>query len=94
MRRERNKVVITVLGKDRVGIVAGISRTLAEHNVNILDLASTKMEEIFVMTVLADLSEADVDIAGLREELYREAKRINVEAMVHHYDVFKAMQRV
>lgn len=94
MQRENEKIVITVLGKDRVGIVAGISRILAGHKVNILDLASTKMEDVFVMVVLADLSGADVSIAGLREELYREADRIKVEVMVHHYDVFKAMQRV
>ena len=88
------RVVITVLGKDRVGIVAGISGVLADNNVNILDLASTKMRDLFVMVLLADLEQAKVDIHQLRRLLEKAADELGVQVLVHHEDVFKAMHRV
>ena len=91
---ESERVVITVLGKDRVGIVAGISGVLAESHVNILDLASTKMGDLFVMIVLADLAGSKVDIRQLRSLLGLTADKLGVRVLVHHEDVFKAVHRV
>ena len=88
------RVVITVLGRDRIGIVAGISTALAENQVNILDLASTKMGDLFVMIILADLASSRVDVGRLRELLEEVGRKIGVQVLVHHEDVFKAMHRV
>lgn len=87
-------VVVSVLGADRVGIVAGIASALAKHNANIVDIAQTVVRDIFSMIMLVDISKADVDIAGLRAELEEVGKKLGVMVAVHHIDVFRYMQRV
>lgn len=61
------KAVLTVIGQDRVGIIAAVSRMLADANVNILDISQTTMQEIFTMTMLVDVTavtDAGGDAAG------------------------------
>ncbi len=89
-----DRAVVTVMGRDRVGIVAGISGELAEVNANILDLASTKMGDLFVMTILIDISEMGVSLAELKERLQRRGEALGVQAMVQHEDVFRYMHRI
>ena len=86
--------VVTVIGADKPGIVAGITRVLAEHNVNIVDISQTVVRGIFSMIMIIDLSTGDVELPQLREELLNEGRRLGVEVSVNHIDVFKAMQRV
>ncbi|AAL65021.1 ACT domain-containing protein [Pyrobaculum aerophilum] len=86
--------VVSVLGADRVGIVAGISSVLAKHNVNIVDISQTVVQNIFSMVMIVDISKADVDISQLRRELEEEGKRLGVMVAVYHIDVFKYMQRI
>jgi ACT domain-containing protein len=91
---EEDRAVIMVMGADRVGIVAGIATALAEYNANIVDLASTKMGDIFVMVLLADLSGSSVGIAELKEGLEARARELGVQVAVYHYNIFKVMHRV
>ncbi len=86
--------VVTVIGADRPGIVAGIAGVLAKHNVNIVDIAQTVVRGIFSMIMIVDLSTGDIDLPGLREELVAKGKELGVEVSVNHIDVFRAMQRV
>jgi ACT domain-containing protein len=86
--------VVSVLGADRVGIVAGIASVLARHNVNIVDISQTVVRDIFSMIMVVDLSKADVDIGQLRKELEEEGKRLGVMVGIYHIDVFKYMQRI
>lgn len=86
--------VVSVLGADRVGIVAGITSVLARHNVNIVDISQTVVRDIFSMIMVVDLSKADVDIGQLRRELEEEGKRLGVMVGIYHIDVFKYMQRI
>ncbi|MEM1663435.1 MAG: ACT domain-containing protein [Pyrobaculum sp.] len=86
--------VVSVLGADRVGIVAGITGVLARHNVNIVDISQTVVRDIFSMVMIVDISKSDVDIEKLRKELEEEAKRLGVMVAVHHIDVFRYMQRI
>jgi ACT domain-containing protein len=86
--------VVSVLGADRVGIVAGITSVLARHNVNIVDISQTVVRDIFSMIMVVDLSKADVDIGQLRKELEEEGKRLGVMVGIYHIDVFKYMQRI
>ncbi len=88
------RVVVTVLGADRVGIVAGISRVLAENNVNILDLTSSKIRDLFVMIMLVDISGSRVSLERLKEALNKEASRIGVQVSVQHEELFRYMHRV
>lgn len=87
-------VVVSVLGADRVGIVAGITGVLARHNANIVDISQTVVKDIFSMVMIVDISKADVDIATLRKELEEEGRRLGVMVSVHHIDVFRYMQRI
>jgi len=86
--------VVSVLGADRVGIVAGIASVLARHSVNIVDISQTVVRDIFSMIMVVDLSKADVDIGQLRRELEEEGKRLGVMVGIYHIDVFKYMQRI
>ncbi|MEM0468468.1 MAG: ACT domain-containing protein [Pyrobaculum sp.] len=85
--------VVSVLGADRVGIVAGITGVLARHNVNIVDISQTVVRDIFSMVMIVDISKSDVDIEKLRKELEEEAKRLGVMVAGHHIDVFRYIQR-
>lgn len=87
-----SRVVVTVIGKDRVGIVAGISSVLAENNANILDLASTQMRDLFVMVLLAEVQGEDLE--PLRQRLEGKARELGVQVLVQHEDIFKAMHRI
>lgn len=87
-------VVVSVLGADRVGIVAGIASVLARHNANIVDISQTVVRDIFSMIMVVDISKVDVDILQLRRELEEEGKRLGVMVGVFHIDVFKYMQRI
>ncbi len=89
-----NRVVVTVLGKDRTGIVAGVSAALAELGMNIEDLTSAKMRDMFVMLLLADITNATKGIKDIQDELEQCGKRIGVQVIVQHEDIFNYMHRV
>jgi len=88
------RAVVTVLGADRVGIVAAISKVLAENNVNILDLTSSKVRDLFVMIMLIDISNSKVTLEKLKELLGAEAAKIGVQVTVQHENIFRYMHRV
>ena len=91
---DEDKAVIMVMGADRIGIVAGIAEALAEDNVNIVDLASTKMSDLFVMVLLADLSGAKEDISSLKSRLEARGRELGVQVATYHYNIFKVMHKV
>lgn len=64
-----SRIVITVLGKNRPGIVAGVTRVLGEANVDIRDITQSIIEDIFTMTMLADTAESKLDFAELQKAL-------------------------
>ena len=88
------KAVITVLGSDRVGIIAHVTNILAEVNVNILDISQTIMESIFTMVMLVDLKEANVPFADISKALDEAAKTLGVSIRIQHEDIFNSMHRI
>lgn len=88
------KVVITVIGEDKVGIIAGVSSVLSEHNVNILDINQTSLEGLFAMVMIADASESTVSFEKLKEVLVQKGNQIGVRIDVQHEEVFRFMQRI
>lgn len=88
------RAVITVVGKDKPGIIAAVSGMLAERSVNILDISQTIMQSFFTMITLVDLSAMDIDLEALRTELDQVAERVGVTITLQHEDVFTAMNRV
>lgn len=88
------KAVITVLGKDRVGIIAGISAVLAENHVNILDISQTILQDYFTMIMLAELDTDRTSIAELSACLDEKGAALGVQVRVQHETIFSAMHRI
>ena len=86
--------IITVVGSDKVGIIANVSSFLAEHKVNIADITQTILSGNFVMMMMVDFEQSDIDIDGLRNALSKKAEEMGVEINVMAEKVFSAMHRV
>lgn len=89
-----NRIVITVLGKNRPGIVAGVTRVLSEANVDIRDITQSILEDIFTMTLMADISDASCDFTALQDALDAQASELGVEVKMQRQDVFNFMYRL
>ncbi|MBO8136543.1 MAG: ACT domain-containing protein [Desulfotomaculum sp.] len=89
-----NRVIISVIGKDRVGIIAGVSGVLKEANVNILDISQTIMQDLFTMIMVGDMTESTVELAELKNLLNEEAEKLGVRIDAQHEDVFRYMHRI
>lgn len=89
-----NRVVITVLGKNRPGIVAGVTRVLSDASVDIRDITQSIIEDIFTMTLIADVSAASLDFTQLQEELKAVGDELGVTVEVQREDVFQFMYRL
>ncbi|MBR3243782.1 MAG: ACT domain-containing protein [Parasporobacterium sp.] len=89
------KTVITVLGKDNVGIIAGVCTYLAEHNVNILDLAQTIVDGMFNMMMIVDISVSPDSFLDLSEGLAKMGEeKLGVQIKMQQEDIFEAMHRI
>ncbi|MCF2621285.1 ACT domain-containing protein [Collinsella tanakaei] len=89
-----NRIVVTVLGKNRPGIVAGVTRVLGEAGVDIRDITQSIIEDIFTMTMLADISESSLDFHELQEALAHAGELAGVTVTVQREDVFNFMYRL
>ena len=89
-----NRIVITVLGKNRPGIVAGVTRVLGEANVDIRDITQSILEDIFTMTMLADVSESKLDFSELQAALSQAGELSGVNVSIQREDVFNFMYRL
>ncbi len=94
MSQENSRVVVTVVGKDKVGIIARVANILAENNANILDISQTIMQEFFTMIMIVDIQNCKVDMAGLKETLNAEGEKIGVKISAQREDVFQYMHRI
>jgi ACT domain-containing protein len=88
------KAVITVLGKDRVGIIAAVTAALAENQVNILDISQTILQDYFTMIMLVELLDEGLAIPQLQEILDGVGAQLGVQIRVQHDAVFTAMHRI
>ena len=88
------KAVITVLGKDRVGIIAAVSGALAQHHVNILDISQTILQDYFTMIMLVELDSEVIAIPELAERLNTVGEELGVQIRVQHEAIFSAMHRI
>ena len=88
------RAVMTVIGPDRVGIIAGASALLAEKNVNILDLSQTIMGGIFTMILLVDTAEANCPFDTLRDAVDAWGAENGLSTRIQREDTFSAMHRI
>jgi len=95
MSQERsNRIIVTVIGADRVGIIAGVSAVLADANANIVDISQTTLREFFTMILMADLDKATIPFDELKRRLTEKGDEMGVKIDAQHEDVFKYMHRV
>ena len=88
------KIVVTVVGKDRVGIIATVSSLLAENKVNILSINQNIMDGFFNMVMLAETTEDSVKLGELGAQLKQKGEEIGVEIKAQHQDIFNVMHVV
>ncbi|MDF2844136.1 MAG: hypothetical protein K0R00_2562 [Herbinix sp.] len=88
------RTVITVVGKDTVGIIAKVCTYLANNRVNILDISQTIVQGFFNMMMIADLSDTPKDFNVISDELEQIGKEIGVIIKTQHEDIFDKMHRI
>ena len=88
------RAVITVVGKDRTGIIAAVSQIMAEHQVNILTINQVILDGIFNMAMIVDMDQASVDLGGLQQLLKDKGDALGVEIRAQNMEIFNAMHRV
>jgi len=88
------KAIITVVGKDKVGIIAAVSTKLAECSVNILDISQTIMQENFTMMMSVDLAGSTVSLKELKMHLNEIGSRIGLVINIYNEELFNSMHRV
>ncbi len=88
------KIIITVIGNDKPGIIAKVSTALADSQVNIEDISQTLMQDKFTMLMLCDISKATLSLKEIQNRLYELGQQIGVSIHVQHEDIFNAMHKI
>ena len=88
------KAVVTVVGKDQVGIIAHVCIRLAEYNVNVLDISQTVMQGYFTMMMVVDVAQCNVPLDQLGSLMEEAGKEKNLSIRVQREDIFEAMHRI
>ena len=93
-KKEPQVCIVTVTGKDRVGIIARLAVTMAKANINILDLNQKVMENNFVMTMAVDVAKSTADMAAIKKLLDKVGREMKLAITIQDQNIFKAMHRV
>lgn len=88
------KAIVTVVGRDRVGIIAAVCTQLANYNVNVLDISQTVMQGYFTMMMVTDVSGCKVPLAELVTKMDEVGKEMGLSLRVQREDIFEAMHRI
>ena len=88
------KAIVTVVGKDRVGNIAGVCTALADFNVNVLDISQTVMQGYFTMMMATEVSACNVPLAELVQRMDELGVRMGLSIRVQREDIFQSMHRI
>lgn len=88
------QIVLTIVGKDKVGIIARVTNALAEMNINIININQNIMQGFFNMVLIADMEESKASLAEAREAMVKLGEDIGVEIRLQSEEIFAAMHRV
>ena len=88
------KAIVTVAGRDRVGIIAGVCTRLAELKINILDISQTVLQEYLTMMMLADLSGSDASFEEIKSSLDELGASTGLSIRIQRTDIFDAMHQI
>lgn len=88
------RAIVTVIGKDRVGIIADVTALLAQYGVNVLDISQTVLQEYFMMIMLVDAAQCTVPFADLARTLDEAGTQCGLQIRAQREDIFNAMHRI
>lgn len=88
------RAVITVIGKDMVGILARVSAVCAKNEVNVLEVTQSILQDLFAMIMLVDISECKVPFPEFSDQLAGTGREMNLSVHVMHEDIFNSMHRI
>lgn len=88
------KAVISVIGKDTVGILAKVSTKCAEYNVNVDDVTQTVMQDIFTMIMMSDVTGCTVSFGEFSDAMKKLGEEMGMQVQVMHEDIFNSMHRI
>ena len=91
---ENNQIIITVTGKDKVGIVSAISNSLAEHKVNIDDIKQTIMQDNFVMIMLCNIEKMEISFKEFKDNILKLSTELGMEIWVQKKEIFDKMHTI
>ncbi len=94
MNNSDNQIIITVSGKDKVGIVASVSNCLAKYKVNIEDIKQTIMQDNFVMMMLCDIKKLEVSFKDFKDAMLNLGSELGMEIWVQKKDIFDKMHTI
>jgi len=94
MERDHMKVVITIVGQDRVGIIAMASSVLAENKINILNINQNIVDGFFNMVMIAEMSNPQISLKELQRILSEKGNEMGLDIKVQHEDIFEIMHRI
>ena len=88
------KAVVTVTGKDKIGIIAAASAECSKYGANIIDISQTVMKEYFAMIMLVDIEELNLSFADFAEAMRASGEELGVDIRAMHEDIFNTMHRI
>ncbi|MBN1408322.1 MAG: ACT domain-containing protein [Calditrichaceae bacterium] len=94
LQQSGNRIIVTAFGKNRVGILAGLTGILARHKCNILDLTQKLLQEFFTIMILVDINESPVDFDTIKTDVTRVGEELDLKVVIQHEEIFNAMHRV
>ena len=88
------RAIVTVIGSDKVGIIASICSLLSKYNVNILDISQTLLQECFTMVMLVDCSACTISFSNLALALKAQGEEMDLSVRIQREEIFDAMHRI
>ncbi len=94
MEKQLTRAVITVVGKDMIGILAKVSSICAQNQVNVLEVTQSILQDLFAMIMLVDISKCTIPFNQLSDQLSSAGSDMNLKIHVMHEDIFNSMHRI
>jgi len=88
------RAVLSVIGKDTVGILAKVSTICAEYNANVTEVTQSVLQDVFAMVMLVDISKLNADFAVLSDRMTELGKELGLSIYLMHEDIFNAMHQI
>ena len=88
------RAVITVIGKDMVGILAKVSTECSSHNINVLEVTQSNLQDMFAMIMMVDIEKSDIPFTQLSDMLTKAGEEMGLSIHVMHEDIFNAMHTI